>query len=281
MSAARPKIANYPFTTLIPHLGVVEAGDTQFVVADVPGLIPGASEGTGLGLDFLRHVERCSVLVHVIDCATAGARPRSGHRPRRDRGRTDRLRRADRGRTGRAARGSWCSTRSTCPRPATSPRSSGPTCRPGTCESTRSRPPPARDCASLPSRWRRSSAEARSAAPAALPTRLVIRPEPVAGPDFELVREGENAFLISGRQAAPVDPADRLQQRRSGRIPGRPAGQAGYRGSAGRGRRRCWRRGADRRRGQFGGIRLGSRCSRPAQDSARVAPTRASSPSPH
>ena len=70
MSAARPKIANYPFTTLIPHLGVVEAGDTQFVMADVPGLIPGASEGQGLGLDFLRHVERCSVLVHVIDCAT-------------------------------------------------------------------------------------------------------------------------------------------------------------------------------------------------------------------
>src|SRR5215471_21315574 len=70
MSAARPKIANYPFTTLTPHLGVVEARDTQFVLADVPGLIPGASEGRGLGHDFLRHVERCSVLVHVIDCAT-------------------------------------------------------------------------------------------------------------------------------------------------------------------------------------------------------------------
>lgn len=70
MSAARPKIADYPFTTLIPNLGVVEAGSTRFTVADVPGLIPGASHGKGLGLEFLRHVERCAALVHVIDCAT-------------------------------------------------------------------------------------------------------------------------------------------------------------------------------------------------------------------
>jgi GTP-binding protein len=80
MSAARPKIADYPFTTLIPNLGVVEAGDTQFVVADVPGLIPGASQGKGLGHDFLRHVERCSTLVHVIDCATE----EPGRNPERD-----------------------------------------------------------------------------------------------------------------------------------------------------------------------------------------------------
>lgn len=70
MSAARPKIADYPFTTLVPNLGVVQAGDERFTVADVPGLIPGASEGKGLGLEFLRHVERCAVLVHVLDCAT-------------------------------------------------------------------------------------------------------------------------------------------------------------------------------------------------------------------
>ncbi len=70
LSAARPKIADYPFTTLVPNLGVVTAGDARYTVADVPGLIPGAHEGKGLGLEFLRHVERCSVLVHVIDCAT-------------------------------------------------------------------------------------------------------------------------------------------------------------------------------------------------------------------
>jgi GTP-binding protein len=70
LSRARPKIADYPFTTLVPNLGVVTAGDTTFTVADVPGLIEGASEGRGLGHDFLRHVERCAALVHVIDMAT-------------------------------------------------------------------------------------------------------------------------------------------------------------------------------------------------------------------
>ncbi|WP_031514531.1 GTPase ObgE [Streptomyces sp. NRRL F-5123] len=70
LSAAKPKIADYPFTTLVPNLGVVTAGTTVYTIADVPGLIPGASEGRGLGLEFLRHVERCSVLVHVLDTAT-------------------------------------------------------------------------------------------------------------------------------------------------------------------------------------------------------------------
>ena len=69
VSAAKPKIADYPFTTLAPNLGVVSVGTDTFTIADVPGLIPGASEGRGLGLEFLRHIERTAVLAHVVDCA--------------------------------------------------------------------------------------------------------------------------------------------------------------------------------------------------------------------
>jgi len=197
LSAARPKIANYPFTTLIPHLGVVEAGDTQFVVADVPGLIPGASQGRGLGLDFLRHVERCSVLVHVIDCATQDP----GRDPASDLDAVEAELTAYDELTG-----------------------TDMASRPRIVVLNKIDIPEGRDLAEIVTPdleskglavHRVSAAtgeglrelafalaaivgETRMAAPQALPTRLVIRPEPLAGPDFELVRIGENAFRIHG-----------------------------------------------------------------------------------
>ena len=78
LTAARPKIANYPFTTLTPNLGVAGADEDRFVVADIPGLVEGASEGRGLGHRFLRHIVRCRALVLVVDLAgeDAGRGPR-------------------------------------------------------------------------------------------------------------------------------------------------------------------------------------------------------------
>ncbi len=81
ISKARPKIADYPFTTLVPNLGVVQYKDRlSFVVADIPGLIEGASDGAGLGLQFLRHVERCRVLIHLVDLSKAD----EGRTPKND-----------------------------------------------------------------------------------------------------------------------------------------------------------------------------------------------------
>ncbi|HEY1618947.1 MAG TPA: GTPase ObgE [Streptosporangiaceae bacterium] len=200
MSAARPKIANYPFTTLIPHLGVVEAGEVQYVVADVPGLIPGASQGKGLGLDFLRHVERCSVLVHVLDCATE----EPGRDPITDLDVIEAELAAHEAVTG-----------------------SGLMSRPRIVVLNKMDVPEARDLAELvaPEIEARgltvcqvSAAsreglrdlefalgavitDARATAPPSEPTRLVIRPEPAAGPDFEVVRTGPNSFAVRGRKS--------------------------------------------------------------------------------
>jgi GTPase len=197
MSAARPKIANYPFTTLIPHLGVVEAGETQFVVADVPGLIPGASTGKGLGLDFLRHVERCTVLVHVIDCAAA----EPGRDPITDL--------------------EVIEAELTAYDEATGANMAA---RPRIIALNKIDVPDARDLADivlpdleaagltvcqvsaasgaglreLAFAMAAQIARVRESTPQALPTRLVIRPGPVAGPEFELVRTGPNNFMISG-----------------------------------------------------------------------------------
>src|SRR5580692_2212944 len=197
MSAARPKIASYPFTTLIPHLGVVEAGEVQFIVADVPGLIPGASQGKGLGLDFLRHVERCEVLVHVLDCATE----EPGRDPISD---LDML-----------------EDELTAYEAETGARMSD---RPRVVVLNKIDVPAARDLAELvlPDLEARGLtvrlvsaasreglrdlaftlatviAEARAAAPPPEPTRLVLRPEPTSGPEFEVVQTGDNSFLIRG-----------------------------------------------------------------------------------
>ena len=185
MSRARPKIADYPFTTLVPNLGVVTAGQTTYTVADVPGLIEGASEGRGLGHDFLRHIERCAALVHVIDCAT----PDPGRDPLTD---LDVIE-------------------------AELERYGGLDDRPRLIALNKADVPEARELAELvrpdleARGWpvlivsaasreglreltfamARVVAEVRAARPAPAPTRIVLHPPAVSGPDFTVVREGE------------------------------------------------------------------------------------------
>jgi GTPase len=199
MSAARPKIADYPFTTLIPNLGVAEAGDVEFVIADVPGLIPGASQGKGLGLEFLRHIERCAALVHVIDCAT--------EEPGRDPLSDFEVIEAE-----LAAYSELTGTNLAA--------------RPRLVALNKIDVPDARDLADLvrdtlterglpvyevSAATREGLRElgfamaelvsaARAAAPAPEPTRTVIRPEPTAGPDFEIVRTPDGGYFVRGEK---------------------------------------------------------------------------------
>jgi GTPase len=210
MSAARPKIADYPFTTLIPNLGVAEAGDVQYVVADVPGLIPGASEGKGLGLDFLRHVERCAALVHVLDCATS----EPGRDPVSDLDTIEAELAAYEELVGTALLTTGIAGTSRL------------TDRPRLIVLNKIDVPEARDLADLvkPELEARGLAvyevsaatteglrelkfamaeivaQARAAAPAPEPVRVVIRPPAVKDAGFEVVRTDEGAYLIRGEK---------------------------------------------------------------------------------
>jgi GTPase len=196
-SAARPKIANYPFTTLTPNLGVVEAGEVQFVVADVPGLIPGASSGKGLGLDFLRHIERCEVLVHVLDCATE----EPGRDPISDLDVLEAELAAYEELTGaRMADKPRIIALNKVDVPAA--RELADLVEP---ELEERGLPVHRVSAATTEGLRDLSftmaaviAAARAAAPAVEPTRIVLRPAPVSGPDFQLVSTGENSFRVIG-----------------------------------------------------------------------------------
>jgi GTP-binding protein len=204
LSAARPKIANYPFTTLTPHLGVVEAGETQYVVADVPGLIPGASSGKGLGLEFLRHVERCVVLVHVLDCA-AGPAGEPGRDPVAD---LDTIEAelaayADATGTDLADR----------PRIVALNKIDVPAAREVAGQARAvlaGRGLEVHEISAATHEGLREFtfavghvvAAARAAAPPPEPTRQVIRPPAAGGPEFEIVRVGENSFVVRGPKPA-------------------------------------------------------------------------------
>jgi GTP-binding protein len=181
---------------------VVEAGQTQYVVADVPGLIPGASQGKGLGLEFLRHVERCVVLVHVLDCA-AGPAGEPGRDPVGDLDTIEAELAAYEDATGAGMAGR--------PRVVVLNKIDVPAAREA-AEHARAtlqaRGLPVHLVSAATHEGVRELAyavggvvaEARAALPEQEPTRLVIHPPAAGGPEFEVVPRGENAFLIRGEK---------------------------------------------------------------------------------
>ena len=202
ISAARPKIADYPFTTLIPNLGVAEAGDVQFTVADVPGLIPGASEGKGLGHDFLRHIERCAALVHVLDCATI----EPGRDPLTDLDTIEAELAAYEATAGGALGGVPLGER---PRIVALNKIDVPEARElaGMVRpEIEARGLPVYEVSAATTEGLRELgfamaeivAAARAAAPAAEPVRIVIRPPAVKDDAYEVIRTDDGAYLIRG-----------------------------------------------------------------------------------
>ncbi len=226
ISRARPKIADYPFTTLVPNLGVVVAGEVTYTVADVPGLIEGASDGRGLGFDFLRHIERCAALVHVIDCATylPGRDPVSdlevieaeltAHGGLEDRPRVIALNKIDvpdaaelaELAAGELSNRGW------------------PVFRISTKTGE--------GLSELTFALAELVAARRAAAPPAAPPRLVLRPAAVSGSGEFTVRAGGRGLARTRIQARALGRADRLRQRRGRGLPGRPAEPDRHRGQA-------------------------------------------------
>ena len=252
ISAAKPKIADYPFTTLVPNLGVVSAGENTFTVADVPGLIPGASEGRGLGLDFLRHVERCAVLVHVVDCATMDP----GRDPISD---IDALEAELAAYTPTLQGDSSLGDLTERPRAVVLNKIDVPDAReladfvraeiaerygwPVFEISTVSRDGLRPLTFAL---WDMVAAY-RAAQPVVAAKRPVIRPIPIDESGFTVSPDGNGRLRGARHPPRAVDRPDRLHQRRGGRLPGRPVGTTRRRGptaEAGRTARVC---GHDRR----------------------------------
>ena len=248
ISRARPKIADYPFTTLVPNLGVVVAGEVTFTVADVPGLIEGASDGRGLGFDFLRHIERCAALVHVIDCATylPGRDPLTdlevieaelaAHGGLADRPRLVALNKVD---VPDAAELAELAATELSARGLPVFRISTKT---------------GQGLSELTFAMAELVAERRAAAPAATPA---DRAPARAGRRSGRVHRGARGRALAGTrgQAGALGQADRLRQRRGRRLPRRPAEPDRHRGPAARAGRPGGRRGGHRR-SRRGDLRL-------------------------